>query len=223
MGDAPGPLIASGRSADIYDLGGGRVLRRLRSGTIGEHEVSAMQAAREGGVPVPEVFHVDGADLVMERVVGRSMIDEVGRRPWAARRFGRELGRLHLMLRAVPAPPGLRGDGRVLVHNDLHPGNVVVTVDGPVVIDWESASAGPPDRDAAQMWLLAAVAEVDDAAFWLRPVVGVVRRRLLASFLDTVGRPDRDTVAAVCADRLVDRNTRDSERAALRAFAARHG
>lgn len=223
MGEAPGPLIASGRSADIYDVGAGRVLRRLRSGTIGEHEVTAMRAAREGGVPVPAVFGVDGADLVMERVVGRSMIDEIGRRPWAAHRFGRELGRLHLMLRAVPAPPALRGDGSVLVHNDLHPGNVVVTAEGPVVIDWESASAGPPDRDAAQMWALAAAAEVDDAAFWLRPVVGVVRRRLLASFLDTVGRPSRETVAAVCADRLVDRNTRESERAALRAFAARHG
>ena len=49
MDDPPGPLIASGRSADIYDLGDGRVVRRLRSGSIGEHEVTAMRAAGAGG------------------------------------------------------------------------------------------------------------------------------------------------------------------------------
>lgn len=223
MNGPPGRLIASGRSADIYDLGGGRVLRRRRTGTIGDHEVVAMRAARVGGVPAPQVFDVDGADLVMERAVGRSMIDELSRRPWLAPRFGRELGQLHLALRAVVAPPDLRGEGPVLVHNDLHPGNVIVTSDGPVVIDWESAAAGPPDRDAAQMWVLATVAEVDDLAVWLRPVVGAVRRRMVATFLDTVGRPSRDTIAAVCGDRMVDPNTRDSERPALRAFAARHG
>lgn len=223
MDDPPGPLIARGRSADIYDLGDGRVLRRLRVGAISEHEVAAMRAARTGGVSTPRVFDVDGADLVMERIVGRSMIDEVGRRPWSARRFGRDLGRLHLALRHVPAPAGLRGDGSALVHNDLHPGNVVLTAEGPVVIDWESASAGPPDRDAAQMWVLASVAEVDDAPGWVRPFVGAVRRSLLSSFLDTVGQPSRETVAAVCADRLVDRNTRTSERERLRAFAHRHG
>jgi len=219
----PGPLIASGRSADIFDLGGGRVLRRRRAGTIGDHEVVAMQAARDGGVPAPLVFDVDGADLVMERVNGRSMIDEVGRRPWLAPRVGRELGQLHLTLRTVAAPAELRGDGPVLVHNDLHPGNVLVTADGPVVVDWENASAGSPDRDAAQMWALATVAEVDDIAVWLRPIVGAVRGRLLAAFLDTVGTPSRAAVAAVCGDRLVDPNTRDSELAALQAFAARNG
>lgn len=223
MDDPPGPLIAGGRSADIYDLGDGRVVRRLRSGSIGDHEVAAMRAARAGGVPTPRVFDVDGPDLVMERVVGRTMIDLIGRRPWSARRFGRELGRLHLALREVPPPDGFRGDGPTLVHNDLHPGNVVVTAHGPVVIDWEGASAGPPDRDAAQMWVLASIAEVDDVPAPVRPVVGAVRRALLSSFLDTVGTPGRDTVAAVCGDRLVDRNTRVSERDRVRTFAARHG
>ena len=29
---APGPLIGTGRAADVYDIGGGRVLRRYRPG-----------------------------------------------------------------------------------------------------------------------------------------------------------------------------------------------
>ena len=31
MTDEPGPLIASGRAADVYDLGDGTVLRRYRT------------------------------------------------------------------------------------------------------------------------------------------------------------------------------------------------
>lgn len=223
MTDTPGPLIAGGRSADVYDLGGGRVLRRVRSGPVSEHEVLAMRAARDGGVPVPEVYDVDGADMVLERVIGPVMIDELERRPWAVRRLGRELAALHVTLRAVPAPDGLRGDGPVLVHNDLHPGNVLLTADGPVVIDWEGATAGPADRDAAVMWLLAETADVDDLSWWLRPIVGLVRRQLVAAFMEMAGRPSVATVDAVCADRLADRNTRAGERARIAAFHERNG
>ena len=221
--DPPGRLLGGGRSADIYELGGGRVLRRVRSGVIGEHEVLAMRAARHGGVPVPEVFDVDGADMVMERVVGPSMLDVVGRRPWTAGRMGRELAGLHLALRAVRAPSGLAGDGPVLVHNDLHPGNVLLASGGPVVIDWEGAASGPADRDAAVMWLLADTAEVDDVPGWLRPIAGAVRGRMLAAFLDAVGRPSPATIDAVCDDRLADHNTRPGERGRIHAFRRRVG
>ena len=223
MSDAPGTLIASGRSADIFDVGGGRVLRRDRTGPVSEHEILAIEAARAGGLPVPQVFSVDGADIVMERIDGRPMIAELERRPWAVRRLGRQLGELHLALRSIAAPAGLRGEGPVLCHNDLHPGNVLLTDHGAVVIDWESASRGEPDRDAAHMWLLAEAAEVDDVAPWLRPVLGAVRRQTVGAFLATTGRPSAATVVAVADARLVDPNMREPERAAIRAFVDRHG
>ena len=30
-GDTPGPLLASGRAADVFDIGDGKVLRRYRA------------------------------------------------------------------------------------------------------------------------------------------------------------------------------------------------
>jgi aminoglycoside phosphotransferase (APT) family kinase protein len=46
-------------------------------------------------------------------------------------------------------------DGRrVLCHFDLHPGNVIVGSDRWVVIDWLTASSGPPDADFARTLLL---------------------------------------------------------------------
>jgi hypothetical protein len=43
---------------------------------------------------------------------------------------------------------------RVLCHFDLHPGNVIAGPDGWVVIDWMTASSGPPDADFARTLLL---------------------------------------------------------------------
>jgi hypothetical protein len=46
-------------------------------------------------------------------------------------------------------------DGRrKLCHFDLHPGNVIVAPDRWVVIDWLTASSGPPDADFARTLLL---------------------------------------------------------------------
>lgn len=46
-------------------------------------------------------------------------------------------------------------DGRrALCHFDLHPGNVIVAPQGWVVIDWLTASSGPPDADFARTLVL---------------------------------------------------------------------
>jgi uncharacterized protein (TIGR02172 family) len=46
-------------------------------------------------------------------------------------------------------PPGDR-----LCHGDFHPGNVLFTADGPVIIDWIDAARGSPDADLARSLLL---------------------------------------------------------------------
>lgn len=45
-------------------------------------------------------------------------------------------------------------DGDVLCHYDLHPENVLLTRDGPVVIDWMAAAVGHPLADVARSLLL---------------------------------------------------------------------
>jgi aminoglycoside phosphotransferase (APT) family kinase protein len=56
-------------------------------------------------------------------------------------------------LALLPAEVGLYR----LCHGDLHPGNVLVTPRGPVVIDWFDASRGDPTLDVARTALLLGV------------------------------------------------------------------
>jgi thiamine kinase-like enzyme len=63
-----------------------------------------------------------------------------------------DVGQLHRQLHAIPAPadlPAPLGEGTSLVHLDLHPGNVLLTASGPVVIDWPNAGRGSGLADVA--------------------------------------------------------------------------
>jgi Phosphotransferase enzyme family len=72
----PGPPLGFGRSAEIYDLGHGRVLRRYHDRTrSAEREAKIISWAGDHGVPVPEVFDASGPDIVMEMVDGPTMLD----------------------------------------------------------------------------------------------------------------------------------------------------
>jgi aminoglycoside phosphotransferase (APT) family kinase protein len=73
---------------------------------------------------------------------------------------------LHDRLHDIAAPPGLPHPlvpGEQILHLDLHPGNVMLTAGGPVVIDWTNASAGPPGADVAMAYLIIDTADVDAA------------------------------------------------------------
>ena len=56
-------------------------------------------------------------------------------------------------LEAAIAQHGRWPDGvsRVVCHGDVHPGNVVMTNDGPVLLDWDLLCAGPPGWDHAML------------------------------------------------------------------------
>src|SRR3954462_1906269 len=98
-----GRKLASGRDADVYDLGDGRVLRRYRNEDLApgrppktsEQEVKIMQAVRAAGYPVPATYDVCGVDMVMERVEGRTMLKDLGSRPRMVWRHARLLAALH--------------------------------------------------------------------------------------------------------------------------------
>ena len=229
-----GALIARGRSADIFECGEGKVLRRLRDErTVPDHEPLVMRAVRSGGYPVPEVFEVDGSDMVMQRIAGVDMVKDIERRPWRTRRYGAMLADLHRRLREIPVDPAVvegervpvaYGPPEVYVHGDLHPMNVILAEHGPVVIDWEGSRIGPRDADAAITWMLLEIGELDDVPWFLRPIVGRVRARLLRAFLAGVPKPSAATIRAACEFRLNrDRNMRPVEMERIEHFMAAHG
>jgi|SRR5580692_1585778 aminoglycoside phosphotransferase (APT) family kinase protein len=220
----PGPLVGAGRNADVYDVGGGRVLRRYRDGRDAaavDREAQVMIHARAHGLPVPEVFEVAGSDIIMERAVGPTMLDVLGRRPWTLRGQARLLARLHETVHQAPALPGLRtagGDGdsasQVLLHRDLHPMNVILTSTGPVIIDWEGAACGPAMYDVAWTWVILTSSEVQGTGLAVAAVRGM-QAQLTRSFVRAVGPIDQAWRALAVRDRLLDRNVLPAERARL--------
>ena len=66
----PGPLLAAGRDADVFEYGDGAVLRRSREGRSLLVEARTLEFLHAHDYPVPKVIEVseDGAELAMERV-----------------------------------------------------------------------------------------------------------------------------------------------------------
>lgn len=215
-------LLARGRDADVFDRGDGTVLRRSRKGIDQRPEARVMAYVAEQGYPVPEVHEVsdDGSDLIMAKVPGPTMVDVLGRGPWRARRIGAQLAELHARLHELPAPDWLAAvdDGDRLLHFDLHPLNVILSPDGPVVIDWTNACRGRPSGDLGRAWALMAAADAEVPAL-LKPVVGRVRRSLVAGFVDAAGRDEaRAGLALAVALTLLDDNISGAEKDRMRAL-----
>jgi aminoglycoside phosphotransferase (APT) family kinase protein len=221
-----GPKLAEGRDSEIYEHGAGRVLRIARDGRSLVAEADIMRHVRANGYPCPEVHDAGDGYLVMDRLDGPTMMEAAGRWPFPIRRCGRTLAELHERLHRIPAPAGLRVApmaGDRVVHRDLHPLNVMMTADGPMVIDWSNASAGDPAFDVADTWALFACAAPPVGGID-RFIVPIGRRVMLGAFLRRVDQTAaRGAIPAVVAHRLKDKNMSADERARLRRFAATEG
>jgi aminoglycoside phosphotransferase (APT) family kinase protein len=225
--EPPGELVGVGRAADVYAIGANRVLRRMRyPGYDSAPEATIMRHLAAHHYPVPEVFDVDGTDLVMERLDGPDMLAHLGKRPWLARKYGRLLADMHNALHQIEAPAGMRhffGSGNRVMHLDLHPANIMLTSRGPYVIDWTNAAAGPGGADVAMAYLIMASSEADGVPAMVRPFVGAVRAQLIKALLAGARDDPWPHIETVAANRLTDRNVRPSEAAKLRELAAQAG
>lgn len=122
--------------------------------------------------------------LIYERVEGSSMLETFKSEPWTLFRFARLLAELQADMHACTVPElpsqrqrlenkiqaaemlapdmqeaGLKAldkmpDGDRLCHGDFHPDNILMTAQGPVIIDWIDATRGNPLADVARTLLL---------------------------------------------------------------------
>ncbi len=180
--EVTGALVGAGRSADVYEHGPGRVLRRYHQPRDTEREVAAMAHARRQGFPVPAAEALDATDIVMDHVTGRTMLSDMMRRPWLLPDHAATLAGLLKKLHGIRAPewlPAPLGEGEALLHLDLHPENVILTPSGPVVIDWTNAARGPGAVDTAHTWIVLACSL--PPAGWIRRAASLTGRRLFLS------------------------------------------
>lgn len=145
-------------------------------------ELEAMERARSGGVPVPEVYATtswqEHPAMLLAWCPGSTLGALLRRQPWSAYRWGIQFGRMQAAIHAVPLPPQaddpdgwigavgpdeeplqrrLRGLERrsALLHLDYHLLNVL-GADGRItgVIDWANARTGDPRADVARTYAL---------------------------------------------------------------------
>ena len=167
----------------VYDLHDGTVLRRYHDPTVSaEPEAAVMRLAAAAGVPVPSVRTAAGPDLRMDRVPGPTMLTALLEHPGDAGRYGPVLAELHSRLDRVRPPGAPPGHG--LVHGDLHPGNIVLSAAGPVLLDWTNYLFAPRALDLAITWLILAC--FDPADDNVRERLRTVRTPLIDSFLSSI-------------------------------------
>ena len=220
-----GPKLAEGRDSEIFEHGPhkgapGRT-RRTLTGRGGRGH--ALRPVRTAIRVRTSTTRGDGY-LVMDRLEGPTMMETVGKPPFPLRRTGHLLADLHERLHRIPAPPGIKVaplPGDRLVHRDLHPMNVMMTPDGPVVIDWANVRRpADPAFDVADTWVLFACGTPPMSGID-RVIVPVGRRLLLRAFLSRVDKvAARRAIPAAVDHRLTDRNMSTGEHARMRKLAA---
>ncbi len=169
-----------------------------------------MRYVHDAGFPVPEVMSVAGADMVMRKIDGPTMLEDAGRRPWTIRAHARTLARLHRMLHRLTPPSWLAstapGEPVSIVHLDFHPANVI---------------AGPAALNTAHTEILLLVAEIPGGPL-TRTTASAGRSIFRRSYRHAYGplRSDADWLAIAARRRLADPNIRPSEQAKYRAVIA---
>lgn len=104
------PLIARGGQADIYDYGNGKVIRvprRPQDYDRIRYEYKVYLSLSGSNVSAPRVYElveVNGApSIIMERILGISMIEQIKKQPQLIRRKVIDLANMHLGLLRVNA------------------------------------------------------------------------------------------------------------------------
>lgn len=187
-------------------------------------EAKTMNYLRTHGYPIPAVAEVsaDGTELVMERIKGASLLAELSQRPWTLYQHGKVLADLHRRLHEIPAPPWLTAapgsPGNKVVHLDLHPLNVIMSPDGPVVIDWTNAAQRVGATDVALTWVLLATAGIPTGRL-KASFLGRFRTMFVNAFLSQFVAEDvHRELAAVVEWKIRDTNMTTSEKDAMQSL-----
>jgi len=193
-----GPVIAKGRTAEIFAWGDKQVLKLFRdwcTADMVEREANSTMVVHKAGLPVPAVKGVVEANgrqgIVFERVQGRTMADTFMHAPWKVFQLARVMAELQATMHSCETPelPSRRErlevtikgvaalptntkeavleilsqlpDGNAVCHGDFFANNIIMSTQGPIIIDWFGAARGNPLADVARTWLLNRMAYIE--------------------------------------------------------------
>jgi uncharacterized protein (TIGR02172 family) len=121
-----GPMIAKGRTAEVFARGDEQVLKLFLEGfpaAVVQREAQVTEAVHKAGLPVPAVegvVEVDGrVGIVFERVEGPTMLEDMMNRPWKLAPYAQIMAELQAEMhsREIATLPSLREDLEEVIQN----------------------------------------------------------------------------------------------------------
>jgi aminoglycoside phosphotransferase (APT) family kinase protein len=130
--------------------------------------------------------------IIYQKVNGIEMTVEFQQNPWSIFKLSRTCARLHLEMhqRTTDEMPSQREliiwkikhahhlndenkaivlkyfdtlpEDNKLTHNDFHPGNIMLTKEGPIIIDWIDGHSGHPLADVARSFVINTASEIPE-------------------------------------------------------------
>jgi tRNA A-37 threonylcarbamoyl transferase component Bud32 len=125
MTDSTNPenLIGKGRTADVFSLDNGQILKLYKNwmpASEVEKEFQVTLCAYNAGVSVPQPYEFiqqeDRFGIVSQRIYGTSLLQELQSNPQNVAGIARQLADLHVMINQTPAPIGLPGQFDQIIH-----------------------------------------------------------------------------------------------------------
>jgi uncharacterized protein (TIGR02172 family) len=152
--------------------------------------------------------------IIYERIGGPAMLDALAHQPWRLHSLARQFAQVHVamhtcmrpelpsqrqgLIRAIDYAPGLDDvtrqrilaaldrmpGGESVCHGDYHPGNIILSPRGPIVIDWMTACHGNAVADVARTVLLFRIGVLpEETPLAQRLVTPLIRRAFLSAYL----------------------------------------
>jgi hypothetical protein len=185
-----GQLVGRGSSSEVFAWGNSQVIKLFNRGFSLSHaeiEARGLRIAHASGVPTPvveEIIEVEGRyGIVLERIVGKNLYEDVRARPWtlfnAAGIYAELYGMIHsckttelpsqredllhgiqnngvmsrLQEEAVVKALHQLPDDNALCLRDFRTHHILMSNSGPIIVDWESALFGNSSADIAMVSL----------------------------------------------------------------------
>ena len=156
------------------------------------------------------INHENRSGVIFEKIRGTTMLSLLVKKPWQVVHHSRILAELHhkihqikvdgfplyheQWLKKIERVPDLSveikqklikqvaqlpQDNR-LCHFDFHPDQVIYTENGPIILDWLTASPGHPAADIARTQILMTIGKPPDASFSMKLLASILGK--LANF-----------------------------------------